>query len=275
MVKIKNIIESVEEIKTRIGDKQVHIFPLMGQSNMVGGGGQDPIEREINDRILYLDLENKLQVVEGNLYSKNTLYNYGYVLGIQCPECYSLGIKFADEMIKQYGEDDIIVLVPCARGMSTINEQIDHCAMTAFGLRPPLPLYGMCQERVDILLNGCENASVDAVLYYQGESDCGNPDNWKNRMLELISKIEKDFPNSVFMYAQLAGNGMWTEEQIKKWNEFKIMQCIFAIENDANMVYLGELPLIDGIHLTTRGLEIAGWKFSKMYKGILNDNSIS
>lgn len=219
---------------------KTHIVVLMGQSNMVGGN-EIEVERQFNERILSLNLENEIDIAEDPLYFGISMY----------PELLNSngvgpGVSFADEYIKSLPSHDDIILIPCARGASTMNEQINPYTTNMFGTEFERSLLDVCMERIDLVLNQTPNSTVDAVLYYQGESDLGNFNEWFNGLLYIKRTLEGTYYNMTFIFAQLSLN----EEAPPLWDEFKEDQAHFAEQYNIPMVKTDDIStMYDHIHV--------------------------
>lgn len=237
----------------------IHVYALMGQSNMEGTAYSN-INREIDDRIMFLDLANELQIVTNTLHSEESYYPE-----IGNAEGYSLGISFADEMIKQY-PDDKIILVTCARGGSTINEQLYNDQVNPFSNKKfSNNLSELCIERIENALT-YDGAIFEGVLYYQGEFDIDKPEVWKTGMLDLIDKFEETFGAINFVFAQLCKWITTDEEIITQFNYFKEQQEKLSEEYGIKMVRTDDLELHDNLlHLSNESLREVGIRFAEKF----------
>jgi hypothetical protein len=224
----------------------IHIYAALGQSNMVGQGGVDPIERTINNRIMYLDLTNQLQIIEDDLYSESSDYPI-----IQNLDTYSCAISFADEMIQHVNANDEIVIVPCAFGKTGIDWQ--------------LAFWEEYVERINYVLNNYPNSVFEGIIFWQGEGNIKSPSEWKSGMLELLNKIETDYGNVEFVFAQLGNNLSDDPDILDLWENFKIEQQNFSIEHNIKMIYTDDLEMFDHIHVSSNGLKIAGYRFANEF----------
>jgi len=225
---------------------KIHVYAALGQSNMVGQGGEYFPSRPIDDRIMYLDLTNQLQIVEDSLYSEESDYLY-----IQNLDRYSCAISFAERMIQEMNTEDEIVIIPCAFGNTKIQWQLDCWEIYA--------------ERIQYVLDNYPNAVFEGIIYWQGENNIDDPDIWKKGILDLLNKIENEFGNVEFVFAQIGNNLTENDHYINMWENFKIEQQNFSIENDIKMIYTEDLPLFDHLHVNTTGLQIAGVRFAEEF----------
>ena len=243
----------------------IDIYALMGQSNMVGCDST-PLYRDINNDILYLTTSNEIKIVENDLWSP---YIESLYPGIQVSQNYTLGIGFADTI---YDENKIL-LIPCARGASSIYEQIYPNQTGWGGVIYEDSLLDECINRIDIAL-GIKGPFFDpklkGVLYYQGESDSNRYEEWENGMLILIDTLEAKYENFKFVFAQLCRVEIDNIEKNNEINtifdEFKINQTKFSKTYGYDMVITEDLKLShDGIHLTSESLKIIGERFAEKF----------
>ena len=152
-----------------VGCNKTHIVVTMGQSNMVGTNQAGEYANEVVDsRIKVLGLDNEIrQATQNNLYTAKSEYTSKYIFinndGV------GPAVSFAKEYIASIPKTEDVVVVPCARGMSLMNEQVLANQKNVYGIQYEKSLLETCMERVEIAKKKLPFSSVDAVLYYQGE----------------------------------------------------------------------------------------------------------
>ncbi|CAI9095801.1 OLC1v1031822C2 [Oldenlandia corymbosa var. corymbosa] len=161
-----------------------HIFLLAGQSNMSGQGGVVknkwdrlvPPESSPNPNILKLNAKLKWEVAKEPLHAgidKNVTNGIGP------------GIPFANSLLKRIPDYGTIGLVPCAISGAKI---IQWQKGTIF--------YDQLVNRAKAAVqNGGGNNTIEALLWYQGESDTMSQTDanlYKGRLQQFIIDLRKD-----------------------------------------------------------------------------------
>ena len=242
--------------------KRVHVFALMGQSNMVGVPDQKYLTMPIDSRIKMLTIDDRITQAKYDMYNDVSIHSdYMESNGI------GSGISFANALLTYYDRDDEILLIPCARGGSSMYEQLDQNVKSIFGIVYPNSLLDTCISRINNVLNTVEFSVYDGTLYYQGETDAliGNvEDHWKSGILTIRETMRQQFGTSNFVFAQLSiivGN----DDTQQKWNEFKNQQYMFSLQSKIPMITTDDLSMFDGIHINADSQQIVGERFAKAY----------
>lgn len=252
--------------------KVTHVFAMMGQSNMVGPVDERYSAMEVNSRIKVFSLNDEIIPGRYDLYVGPTKYSdYNVNIGI------GSGISFANIMLTQYDSNDEIVLIPCARGASSMREQIERNATNPlFGVVFPNSLLETCIARINNLLQAVNNARYEGTLYYQGETDAlfGNQeDYWKSGILHIIESINSNFGSSRFVFAQLSRLLVDNTDTLQKWDSFKYQQYLFSMDTDIPMIVTDDLNMLDNIHIDADSQQIVGERFARSYiDAFINDN---
>ena len=207
----------------------VKSFLMIGQSNMAGRGFIHEVPPIYNERIQMLRNGRWQMMAEPINYDRP-------VSGI------SLAGSFADAWCRE-NEEDIIGLIPCAEGGSTIDEWAVNGALFKHAL----------QETKFAM----KNSELSGILCHQGESDSSNG-NYKvyyQKLLQIVTALRKELeaPNIPFIIGGL-GDFLGKEGFGKHCTEYALMNQElqkFAFEQD-NCYFVTASGLTsnpDGIHI--------------------------
>lgn len=204
-------------------------FLMIGQSNMAGRGFIHEVPPIYNERIQMLRNGRWQMMAEPINYDRP-------VSGI------SLAGSFADAWYRE-NEEDIIGLIPCAEGGSTIDEWAVDGALFKHAL----------QETKFAM----QNSELSGILWHQGESDSSNG-NYKvyyQKLLLMVTTLRKelDAPNIPFIIGGL-GDFLGKEGFGKHCTEYELMNQElqkFAFEQDDCyfVTASGLTSNPDGIHI--------------------------
>ncbi|OME73408.1 acetylxylan esterase [Paenibacillus odorifer] len=204
-------------------------FLMIGQSNMAGRGFIHEVPPIYNERIQMLRNGRWQMMAEPINYDRP-------VSGI------SLAGSFADAWCRE-NEEDIIGLIPCAEGGSTIDEWAVDGALFKHAL----------QETKFAI----QNSELSGILWHQGESDSSNG-NYKvyyQKLLIMVTTLRKelDAPNIPFIIGGL-GDFLGKEGFGKHCTEYELMNQElqkFAFEQDDCyfVTASGLTSNPDGIHI--------------------------
>ncbi len=207
----------------------VKSFLMLGQSNMAGRGFIDEVSPIYNERIQMLRNGRWQMMTEPINYDRP-------VSGI------SLAASFADAWC-QINEKDIIGLIPCAEGGSTLDEwAIDGV---------------LFKHAVNEAKFAIQNSELTGILWHQGESDSNNGKYkvYYKKLLSIIETLRKELnsPNIPLIIGGL-GDFLGKEGFGKSCTEYHyINQELqkFALEQD-NCYFVTAKGLTsnpDGIHI--------------------------
>ena len=148
--------------------EKLHLYLLMGQSNMVGRDTAGLESQTLNDRVGFLDVTNKWYVAQ------EPMHLGGSGIGP--------GIPFALEMLKRSGAGDCkIGLVPCAMGGTPLSRWEKRG-----------DLYKKAMARAKAALS---DGVLMGVLWHQGESDCSKPEDaetYGQRLTQMFQDLRAD-----------------------------------------------------------------------------------
>lgn len=141
-------------------------FLMIGQSNMAGRGFLNEVTPIYNERIQMLRNGRWQMMAEPINFDRP-------VSGI------SLAASFADAWSRQ-NQEDIIGLIPCAEGGSTLNE---------WGVDEALFKHAIAEAKFAM-----QNSELTGILWHQGESDSlgGNYKVYYEKLLVIVNAIRKE-----------------------------------------------------------------------------------
>lgn len=141
-------------------------FLMIGQSNMAGRGFLNEVTPIYNERIQMLRNGRWQMMAEPINFDRP-------VSGI------SLAASFADVWSRQ-NQEDIIGLIPCAEGGSTLNE---------WGVDEALFKHAIAEAKFAM-----QNSELTGILWHQGESDSlgGNYKVYYEKLLVIVNAIRKE-----------------------------------------------------------------------------------
>lgn len=161
---------------------RLHVYLLIGQSNMAGRGKMTAADRQPVDRVLKLDEHDRWAPAAHPLH-----FDKPAIAGV------GLGLSFAEEIAK---EDAAVVigLVPCAVGGTRLKR------WSKGG-----DLYEEALRRARI---AARDGTLRGILWHQGEGDSGSretADTYGRRLAEMIADLRSDLqmPELPFVVGRL------------------------------------------------------------------------
>lgn len=154
----------------------VHIYLLMGQSNMSGRGHMLPEDHEPVANIYMMDKEDQWVPAHHPLHFDKKIAAFG------------MGLPFAKKMLVHLREKDsqaVVGLVPCAFGGTPLSRWVKGG-----------DLYENAVRRAKIAVKAGE---IDGMLWHQGESDTGSAehaDTYGQRLAGMIVDLRKDLDSA-------------------------------------------------------------------------------
>jgi hypothetical protein len=162
--------------------EKLHIYLLMGQSNMAGRGKIDPEDQSSHPRVLMLTLQGEWEpAVEPVTHDKPTMLGVGP------------GLAFGKAMADQ--EPGVTIgLVSCALGATRL-KRWEHDG----------DLYSNAVQRAKLSMR---DGTLKGILWHQGESDAGastNANTYGVRLAKMVQDIRADLgcPNLPFVAGQI------------------------------------------------------------------------
>ncbi len=151
--------------------EKLHVYLLMGQSNMAGRGALDPAPPADDPRVLTLDADGRWVVARDPIHVK---------IGRTEPGV-GPGIAFATAMLKIEDPKASIGLVPCAVGGSPLRRWVKGG-----------DLYEQALARAQI---AAATGTVEGVLWHQGETDSDKQDaaeTYEARLVQMFADLRQD-----------------------------------------------------------------------------------
>jgi hypothetical protein len=173
--------------------EKLHLYLLMGQSNMAGRGELGPEDKTSHPRVLVFNSSDQWEAaVEPITHDKPGMLGVGP------------GLAFGKAMAEKY-PDATIGLVPCAVGGTPLKRW-----------QRGGDLYSNAVQRAKLALR---DGMLKGVLWHQGESDSGtstNANSYGDRLARMITDLRTDLaaPDLPFIAGQI-GEFLYTRTQSK------------------------------------------------------------
>ncbi|MBI1374213.1 MAG: sialate O-acetylesterase [Phycisphaera sp.] len=149
---------------------KVHVYLLMGQSNMAGRGPLTEADKQPTPRVVMLDKHNHWTPARHPVHFDKPIAAYG------------LSIDFAKTMLAQEKDKDVVIaLVPCAVGGTPLSRWVKDG-----------DLYKNAMARAKIAL---KDGTLKGMLWHQGESDTGKDettDTYGERLAGMIASVRQE-----------------------------------------------------------------------------------
>lgn len=239
---------------------QLALFALAGQSNM-SGWAPLPAEQTLHPRAFLFGNDYRWRLAqepidhpEGQV--DRISLDQGSELGT------SPGLAFANALLKDKPEM-VVGLIPCAKGNTTLHEWRRNLGDDT--------LYGSCLKRMAAATTMGE---VAGLLFFQGEADALNPEQYNDRILsaydygerfsQFVNDLRRDLarPNLPIIFAQIGSHA--SPDAFTNWAVVQAQQAAVNIPCVA-MITTSDLPLRDGVHYTTESYQIIGERFAAAY----------
>jgi hypothetical protein len=243
----------------------VHIFILMGQSNMTGVGEGNGLP--IDSRVQNFQFDYKWKTAQDPLFDPTNgidplQYDSLQNIGV------GLGRYFADELLKTH-PDWRIGFIPCAKREADIS--------TFYPSKDRGTFYGSALERVH---QAQQYGEISGILFYHGESAGEWPDpsdpnavNYGDRFSYVLNSFRSDIgiPNLPIVYCQIWGH------QGGSWDYIKDQQAKAHLSNSVMFVTDNVNPTFhrDDNHWYTRGYEAIGRGMANLFESKFVDRSWS
>lgn len=196
------LILSLEEVFAQQSDKNMHIYILMGQSNMAGRGEiTDQYRKQQHTRVMMLNRDNEWVIARHPLH-----FDKPKVAGV------GPGLSFGIKMAEAY-PDVIIGLVPCAVGGTSIQKWVPGGYDSVTASHP----YDDALLRIR---EAMKKGVIKGVIWHQGEGDSGSmSQTYLDKLGVLIAEIRKEVndPQLPFVVGELA---RYRENYLKLNKEF-------------------------------------------------------
>lgn len=227
--------------------KNLHLFLLIGQSNMAGRGVIDSSNNSAHPRVSVLAKDNSWKPAVDPLHYDKAAAAAG------------LGKPFAEAIATQNPKISI-GLIPAACGGSPISVWAPGMAFNQTNSRP-------YDDAIARARRASQDGTLKAILWHQGESDCTAElaPAYEAKLRELITRIRMDLkaPELPFIIGQLGQFGAWNAptqqvDQAQR-NVAKSMPLVYFVPSD-------QLTSGDGIHFNTASLRTLGERFAAAYQ---------
>jgi hypothetical protein len=229
--------------------ERVHLFLLVGQSNMAGRGNVEAIDKQIHTRLFALSKDGEwVPAVDPIHYDKK-----GAGVG--------LGKSFALEILEE-NEDIVIGLVPAACGGSPISTWVPG------GYHQQTKSYPY-DDAISRIRKAQHNGVLKGILWHQGESD-SQPElssRYADNLRQLIKRFRDDLGAETvpFIIGQLGqfADAPWNDST-KKVNEAHIsvaaeLPGVGFVESD------GLTANADNVHFNSYSLREFGRRYAQVY----------
>lgn len=221
----------------------LHLFLLIGQSNMAGRGTVEPQDQETNPRIYMLNKQNEWELARDPLhFDKPNI----------------AGVGLASEFARTLARRDIsmkIGLIPCAFGGTSLDQW-----------KPGGQLYNQALERARIAQ---KSGTIDGILWHQGEADSAESKvaTYADRFSAMIAQLRTDLgtPNSPVVIGELGrflANGEAFNQNLPNVAA-KVPHCTLVTTEDLN--HRG-----DKVHFDSPSLRTLGQRYAAAYLKLAN-----
>jgi predicted TIM-barrel fold metal-dependent hydrolase len=214
--------------------KDLHLYLLIGQSNMAGRA-EIPKELEgVIDRCYLLNDKNEWEP------ASNPLNRHSPIRKEPGMQKLGPGYSFAQKMLEN-DKNATIGLIVNARGGTRIDEWLGKS-----------PLYWSARKRTK---EAMKHGTLKGVLWHQGESDQANADGYLGKLQSLVGNLRSDLnsPDLPFVAGQIAIDGAINAEIAK----------LPDATHSSSFVSSKELTTTDGTHFDTRSQLLLGRRYAE------------
>jgi len=217
---------------------KVHLFLLIGQSNMAGRGKPGDEDKKTHPRVWSLDKEQKwVPALAPIHFDKPTVAGVGP------------GVPFGKYLAEK--QPDIhIGLIPCAFGGTSIAQ---------WDAKGKLRTDAIARAK-----RAMQDGTLKGILWHQGESDMKNPKPYFDKLTALVADIRKDLdaPDVPFVVGEL---GLWNKgEGLMEIND-AFHQLPRKVSNTAFVSSEGLKPGPDNVHFDTPSQHLFGQRYAEAY----------
>jgi hypothetical protein len=227
------------------------IFILAGQSNMAGRAIVAPSDTIANDRILAINIENKIIMAKEPI-----SFFESDKKGLSC------GLAFGKELIKNVPDSICVLLIPAAVGGSSIDKWIGD------SIHRNVKLLSNLKRKVAWAK---KNGIIKGVLWHQGESDALSKEisNYKTKLKKLFTEFRRATENDklIILSAEI---GMFRKNNSKEKVINKQIQQNVFLDPYAFLVKSKDFKSIgDDLHFDSKSQRILGQRFAQKYLEII------
>ena len=219
----------------------VHVFLLVGQSNMAGRAKPSPEDLKPVEGILLLNDKGAWEAAVAP-YNRYAVHKKNIYTGLNPGVTFAKAYKAAHPGVR-------IGIVCQARGGTAIEQWLN---------RGPGNRVNLYQASIDAAKKAMENGSLKGILWHQGESNSERVAAYPAQLEELIRRFREDLhaPDLPVVFSQV---GAW-RESYKAFNEMIIRQPA-KIPHTACVTTEG-LGNKDSAHFDTAGQHLLGERFA-------------
>jgi hypothetical protein len=225
--------------------EKLHLYLLIGQSNMAGRGVMDEAAKQAHPRVLKFTKENSWAPATDPLHFDKPIAGVG------------LGSSFARAMAEA-NPDATIGLIPCAVGGTPLSRWVKGG-----------DLYAQALERARLAL---KDGTLKGILWHQGEADSGNEklaSTYAERLAQMVKDLRAELgAGDVPFVAGKLGEFLKREDKDGKpalWpkvNE-QIGAVAKTIPRSAAVESAGLQHKGDGVHFDTAALREFGKRYAE------------
>ena len=225
--------------------ENLHLYLLLGQSNMAGRGEVGEQDRQSHPRVLTLSKENKWVVAVDPIHFDKDIAGVGPGL--------TFGKVLADKK-----PDITIGLIPCAAGGSSII----HWKAGAWFEQTKSHPYDEAIKRAKIAL---KNGVLKGILWHQGEGDSieESAPAYEQNLMGLIDKIRRDLDSPELPFVVGEMGDLWMDEHpfARVVNDM-LKRIPDSVEHTACVSAQGLTVKDDRVHFDTKSAREMGRRFA-------------
>jgi hypothetical protein len=241
-----------EEVKITVPKEKLHLYLLVGQSNMAGRGIVEPPDTIGNPRILRLNRKGDWEIAKDPLHFDKPAAGVGP------------GLSFAREILAAMEDKDVVIgLIPCAAGGSGIDIWEDDLFWQQTKSYP----YNDALVRTKLAL---KDGTLKGILWHQGEADCAPEKTviYQEKLILLVDHFRKEFesPMVPFIAGEMfsfRNNGVGLNKELHQAKN-RISHYDVVSGKD-----LSALP--DGVHLDAKSARELGKRYARMMITYINE----
>lgn len=238
---------------------KIHLFALVGQSNMVGYAPLPRIQKT-SPTIYNFTMGYRWQIGREPTFTDDAhvdMVSYNTDPRFGAPR-FSPGLPFA-LYLQDLRPDYPIGLIPCAHNYSSITDWQRNLSDQS--------LYGSCLKRIRA---ASTVGTLSGVLFYQGETDVVDSiraDAWAENFTQFVSDFRADTnsPNLPIVFAQIGPS--WANPLQPYWTTVQDEQASISLPN-VEMIRTSDLVL-SNYHLNLSSEIEAGYRFAQAMDGLL------
>lgn len=236
-----------EKVEVHVPKEKLHLYLLIGQSNMAGRGYVEEQDTVGNPRILRLNRLGDWEIAKEPLHFDKSTAGVGP------------GFRFAKEMLLTEDEDVVIGLIPCAAGGSGI----EHWRIGEFWEQTKSYPYNDAVVRTKLAM---KDGTLKGILWHQGESDM-SPEktaSYLENLVELVAALRQEFnlPKVAFVAGEIADfRGDKANAINQVLNEAKNKIMYYEVVSGEGLT-----PIADNVHHDAPSQRVLGQRYAEKIK---------